>query len=87
MKRSSFGTMCGGTLLLGCVLVVLLGVGWMMNCYKFTQLDFKSPVKAEVLRGIGLFPPIGAVMGWISIDDTPCRNRPPVARFKVTPVE
>lgn len=68
------------------ILVVCLGTGWVMNCVKFARLDFKQPVKAEVLRGIGLFPPIGAVMGWIQIDDTPS-NRPPVARFKVIPVE
>ena len=82
----AFQGICGGSLLLGFILIVCLGTGWVMNCVKFARLDFKQPIKAEVLRGIGLFPPIGAVMGWIPIDDTPCKNRSPVARFKVVPV-
>ena len=65
----TFDKICGGSLVLAFIFAVCLGTGWIMNCYKFTQLDFKAPVKAEVLRGIGLFPPVGAVMGWIHIED------------------
>lgn len=83
----AFEKICGGSLLLGFILVVVMGTGWIMNCYKFAKLDFKQPVKAEILRGIGLIPPIGAVMGWVPIDDTPCANKAPVARFKVVPVD
>jgi hypothetical protein len=68
------------------LIVVALGTGWTINCVKFVRLDFKAPVKAEIIRGIGIFPPIGAVVGWLHIDDTPCKNRPPVAKFEVVPV-
>lgn len=56
-------------LLITICLVIMLATGWVMNIVKFTQLDFEQPIKAEVLRGIGIFPPIGAVMGWIPIKD------------------
>ena len=48
-------------------------VGWGMNVYKFTKLDFEAPYKAEVVRGLGVLPivPMGAIMGYIDIDDTP----------------
>ncbi len=82
----------GGSLFLAFLIMVCLGIGWVMNCYKFTQLDFQRPIRAEILRGIGIIPPIGAVLGWIHINDTPskneppvAKNRPPVAMFEVTP--
>lgn len=51
------------------VLVVVGAVGWCMNIYKLTQLDFEGPYKAEVLRVAGLLPPVGAIVGYLSIDD------------------
>lgn len=52
------------------VMVIAAGVvGWGMNLYKLTKLDFKSPYKAEIIRGIGLFPIVGAVTGYINIQD------------------
>ena len=51
-------------------LFLLALVGYGLNIYKLTQLDFEKPYKSEVLRSIGILPPIGAVIGWIDIDDT-----------------
>jgi hypothetical protein len=81
-----------GGVILGVLLVVALplacatGIG--LNIYKLTQCDFEAPYKAEIIRGIGVFPvvPIGIVAGYLHIDDTPRKNRPPVASFKVVPV-
>ena len=44
--------------------------GWVMNIYKFAQCDFETPLKAEIVRGIGIpLAPMGAVVGWFHIDD------------------
>lgn len=43
--------------------------GWGMNVHKLTQLDFASPYKAEVIRGVGLFPIFGAVIGYTTIGE------------------
>jgi len=53
-----------------CMLVFCaLLFGWISNVYQYTKLDFKSPYKAEAIRTIGLIPPIGAVIGYIKIND------------------
>lgn len=44
-------------------------VGWIMNVYKLVHLDFSSPYKAEAIRVVGLVPPIGAIVGYINIED------------------
>jgi hypothetical protein len=69
MKDSTVSQIACSGLLFTFVVIVLLGAGWIMNGIKFVQLDFKAPVKAEIIRGIGLFPPFGAVIGWIPIKD------------------
>ena len=43
--------------------------GWGMNIYKMTQLDFASPYKAEVIRGVGLIPVFGAITGYMTIGE------------------
>ena len=43
--------------------------GWGMNIYKMTQLDFASPYKAEVIRGVGLLPVFGAVIGYMTVGE------------------
>lgn len=45
--------------------------GWIINLVKLTKLDFKQPYKAEVIRLVGITPPVGGIIGWIHIDDTP----------------
>jgi len=45
-------------------------IGWLMNIYKFSQYDFDTPLKAEVVRGIGIaVAPMGAVIGYMDIKD------------------
>jgi Na+/glutamate symporter len=52
------------------VLVIIFSVvGWGMNLYKFVKLDFKSPYKAEVIRAVGVATGLGAVTGYININD------------------
>lgn len=44
-------------------------IGWLLNLVSFVSLDFESPYKAEVFRGIGVISPIGSVLGYFSITD------------------
>lgn len=50
-------------------LMIACMVGWCKNAYRFTQLDFEAPYKAEVVRGIGLFTPIGPIAGYFYFDE------------------
>ena len=50
------------------IIIVAIGIGWVKNIVKFTQCDFEAPYKAEILHGVGIIPPIGAVMGWLSFE-------------------
>ena len=43
--------------------------GWCMNVYKLVKLDFASPYKSEVIRLIGLVPPVGAIVGYLTIGE------------------
>ena len=47
--------------------IIMIATGWGINLYKLTQCDFESPYKAEVIRTIGIIPPIGAIVGWIDL--------------------
>lgn len=51
------------------LLTLFLGVGYVRNIVKLIKLDFKEPFKAEVIRGVGIFPPVGVIVGWIKIED------------------
>jgi hypothetical protein len=43
-------------------------VGWILNVIWFLSLDFQAPLKAEIIRGIGVFiPPIGAILGYVPL--------------------
>lgn len=53
----------------GLVILVLVFGGWAVNIYKFTQLDFEPSYKAEIIRGVGVIPPIGAVLAWVEFDE------------------
>ena len=45
-------------------------IGWSMNIYKLTQCDFDTPLKAEVIRAVGIpVFPIGVVIGFMDIKD------------------
>lgn len=52
------------------IILLVLFVGWVMNIVAFTKCDFQMPIKAEIVRGIGIgIPPVGAVMGYLDIED------------------
>jgi len=56
-------------LLVQLVILLLIGTGWVKNLIKLSECDFESPYKAEVIRTVGIFPPVGMVVGWIDIED------------------
>lgn len=52
------------------LVIILAAIGYVKDIVHFVSCDFESPYKAEILYGIGaISPPIGAVMGYIDIDD------------------
>jgi hypothetical protein len=51
------------------IIIVLGGIGWVKNIIDLTKCDFKAPYKAEVVRVVGLLPMVGAITGWITIED------------------
>lgn len=51
-------------------LYITLFYGYIANIYKLSKCDFDTPLKSEVIRGIGVVvPPIGIVVGFIDIKD------------------
>jgi hypothetical protein len=62
------------------ILIICLPVDYVVNIVKFFCCDFDAPYKAEVIRGICIFPlaPLGCVVGWIPISDGPKYERIPV---------
>ena len=50
-------------------IVCAVGIGWCLNIYKLTQLDFEAPYKAEIIRGLSIPTGIGGIVGWIDIKD------------------
>ena len=51
------------------VMIIGVGAGWVQNLVKLTKCDFEAPYKAEVIRVIGIIPPVGAVVGWMDIGE------------------
>ena len=52
--------------------ILIAGVcvtGWVKNIIKLTELDFEPKYKAEVIRVIGIFPPVGIFVGYMDIED------------------
>lgn len=47
----------------------ILLIGWIINLAGFFGLNFESPYRAEAIRGIGVFTPIGSILGYIDIND------------------
>lgn len=59
----------GEALLVAVAVVVIIGTGWVKNIIKLSDCDFASPYKTEVIRVIGIIPPVGAVVGWMDIGE------------------
>ncbi len=53
-------------------IVILIAGGYAANIVKLCKCDFQAPVKAEVIRAIGIvFPPVGVIAGYCTIKDGP----------------
>ena len=50
-------------------IVIVVGGGWVKNIVKLTDCDFDAPYKTEVVRVIGILPPVGAIVGWMDIGE------------------
>ncbi len=59
------------TLVVVAVLIVALAIGgWVANVVKLCQCDFDTPLKAEVIRGVGIVVvPVGIIAGYCTIED------------------
>lgn len=55
------------------MVVLVLGTwGYVANIVKLCRCDFKSPVKTEVIRAVGVVvAPMGSVCGFLDINDNP----------------
>lgn len=51
------------------VCLVIFATGYVSNIIKLTRCDFEAPYKAEVIRTIGLLPPVGVIIGYVTIED------------------
>jgi hypothetical protein len=51
------------------LVAVVVSSGWILNLVKLADLDFEAPYKTEVFRVVGLVPPVGMVMGWITFEE------------------
>jgi hypothetical protein len=50
------------------ILALLLLVSWPVNLVRFIQCDFKTPYKAEIIRGIGIpIVPVGVVAAYLPL--------------------
>ena len=51
-------------------LIIAGTIGYTTNIVGFIRSDFEPPYKEEAVRGVGiLLPPMGAVTGYITIED------------------
>lgn len=48
---------------------ILFCIGWILNLISFIGLNFSSPYRAEVIRGMGVVTPMGGVIGYFNIKD------------------
>jgi len=55
--------------LFGITLVIAIITCWATNAYKFTQCDFESPYKCEVVHGVGLIPVVSLATVWVDTDE------------------
>lgn len=49
------------------VQLLIVGTGWVKNLIKLSECDFEPSYKAEVIRIVGIIPPVGMVTGWLDV--------------------
>ena len=54
------------------VIIILIGlIPYAANLYKFSQCDFESNYRCEILHGIGVVvPPLSFIMVWFNTDNS-----------------
>jgi hypothetical protein len=57
------------------IFIVLFTIGYVRCVVKFINCDFKEPYKAEIIYGVGTASGLGAIIGWINIEDNPKINK------------
>jgi hypothetical protein len=53
--------------IVGIVIVLVVGIGWVKNIIKLAECDFEAPYKAEVVHAVGIIPPVGMITGWLDL--------------------
>lgn len=52
------------------IIGLILCIGWIINIFKLTDLDFEPNYKAEVIRVVGIIvPPVGGIIGWFDVGE------------------
>ena len=54
-------------LIIGLVIGIIVGTGWMKNLIKLSECDFEAPYKAEIIHAAGIIPPVGMITGWLDV--------------------
>ena len=67
--KNQKGFLLSELLIVWFILLVVIGSGWVKNIVKLTKCDFEAPYKTEIIRCAGLIPPVGAIVGWMSIGE------------------
>jgi len=52
-----------------CFILIVVGIGWVKNILKLTKCDFEVPYRTEIVRCVGILPPVGAIVGWMDIGE------------------
>ncbi len=72
MRKKKGFTAISDFIVVGIVVLIFGTVGYIMNIVKLCRSDFEKPIKAEVIRGVGVVvPPVGAIAGYCTIQDSP----------------
>lgn len=51
------------------LIFIFVIIGWVKNISKLIDCNFEPVGKAEIVRCIGILPPVGAIVGWMDIED------------------
>ena len=54
-------------LIIGVVVTLVVGTGWVKNIIKLSDCDFEALYKCEVVYIVGLIPPVGMITGWLDM--------------------
>lgn len=67
---SRAGQAAGSIVLIYLAIALFALVSWIKNIYHLTQLDWKDPYKAEIIRGIAIpVGPMSMITAWIDIGE------------------